>query len=274
MNIYKIKFHRKDWQYIKQKGVSKMDIGEILSDSLRYPISDWSKILILGIIFVIGSISSIIGVFTYNSGLISLIGIIGFIIGLIGYGYLFRIIRASLAGVEELPNFDEWLNMLIDGIKLFIVGLVYSIPAIIIVLIFAASTLLAIIANQSVSSLVTGAIIAAGIGILIAFLYMLIVIPIIAMAIANMAYNDGEFGAAFRFSEILDNIARIGWGNLIIWYIVFGIIYIILALVGSAITGIFSLINPAVSIVLMSLIVTPYLLMYIARSVALVYITE
>jgi hypothetical protein len=246
-----------------------MDIGDVVSDALRYPLSDWTKILMLGIILVIAGIANISRTFIADNTLISVLSIIGLIVGLLGYGYFFRIIKSSLAGISELPSFDDLVTMFIDGIKVAIVGLIYAIPAIILILIFAASIILSLISNPS--SVAMGVLIGAGIGIILAMLYMFIISPIIAIAVANMAYNDGEFSAAFRFSEILDKIGSIGWGNLIIWYIVTGIIYIILAIIGGIITGLFGLIHPVVTLLLMSLIVTPYLQMYIARSIALVY---
>jgi multisubunit Na+/H+ antiporter MnhG subunit len=251
-----------------------MDIGEVISDAIKYPLSDWTKILTLGIILVIASIGSIVGTFMSNGILISVLGLIGFLVGLLGYGYPFRIIKSSLAGISELPEFDEFPNMFIDGIKVAIVGFIYSLPAILIILIFAATTILSILVNPSAAGIAASSIIGAGIGILIAGLYMLIIIPIIAMAIANMAYNDGELGAAFRFSELLDTIANIGWGDLIIWYIVTGIIYWIIGAIGGFITNLFGLISPAVTIVLMALIVTPFLQMYLARAVALAYSSQ
>ena len=249
-----------------------MDIGDVVSDALRYPLSDWTKILMLGIILVIASIASISRTLMADSVLISVLGIIGFIVGLLGYGYFFRIIKSSLAGISELPSFDDLVTMFIDGIKVAIVGLIYAIPAIILILIFAASIIISLISNPS--AVAVGALIGAGIGIILAMLYMLVITPIIAIAVAHMAHNDGEFGAAFRFSEILDKIGNIGWGDIIVWYIVTGIIYIILAAIGGFITSLFGLIHPVVTLVLMSLIVTPYLQMYVARSVALVYSSQ
>ena len=251
-----------------------MDIGEIISDSLTYPISDWTKILILGIITVISNIGNITGTFTQNWGLTAYLTIIGAIIGLLVTGYLFRIIKSSIAGIHELPDFDAWLEMFIDGIKVTIVGIIYSLPAIIIILIFAASIILSILTNSPVNSAIAGTLITAGIGILIAILYMLIITPIIAMAVANMAYNNSKLKAAFKFNEILKKISVIGWGDLIIWYLVVGIVFIILAIIGGAITGLFSLISPIITIVLSSLIVTPFLQIYLARSVALFYSSE
>ena len=53
--------------------------------------------------------------------------------------------------------------------------------------------------------------------IVIGYIVYIIVAAIIGLieviAIANMAYYDGDLGAAFRFGEILDHIARIGWEN-------------------------------------------------------------
>lgn len=61
-----------------------MDIGEIISDSLRYPSSDWTKVIILGVIFIASIV--IVPIF-------------------LAMGYLFRIIKATFAGIDELPEF-------------------------------------------------------------------------------------------------------------------------------------------------------------------------
>ena len=63
-----------------------MDIGEIISDSIKYPSSNWGKVLILGVIMIASIL--IVPVFLL-------------------IGYLFRIIKASLAGLDELPDFDH-----------------------------------------------------------------------------------------------------------------------------------------------------------------------
>lgn len=80
-----------------------MDIGEIVSDSFRYPSTDWKKVIILGVISILSFL--IIPIFLV-------------------LGYAFRVLKASLAGLEELPEFDEWVNMLVDGIKVFVVYIV------------------------------------------------------------------------------------------------------------------------------------------------------
>nr|WP_231551424.1 DUF4013 domain-containing protein [Methanobacterium sp. SMA-27] len=125
------------------------------------------------------------------------------------------------------------------------------------------------ISANTILSFLTAAIL-----VFIALLYILIILPINYMAIAHMANNNGTIMAAFRFHEIIDKIGTIGWGNLILWYLVTGTIYIIISLVGAIITGIFSIINPIVSIILNSLIIYPYLNIYLNRSIALFYLSK
>ena len=74
-----------------------MNIIENISDSLKYPIKNWVKMIILGIILIIP------------------------IVNFIGLGYYLRIIKSNLAGLDELPNFEYVGELFIDGIKLLIV---------------------------------------------------------------------------------------------------------------------------------------------------------
>jgi hypothetical protein len=110
---------------------------------------------------------------------------------------------------------------------------------------------------------------------LIAILYIIIILPIEIIAIADMANNDSKLSSAFRFHEIFDKISSNGWINLIIWYIVTGIIFLILLAVGGLITDIIGRItSPIVGTLLISLTVLPYLFMFLSRSVALFYMSK
>lgn len=232
-----------------------MDIGDVISDSLRYPTSDWSKLVIVGVLF-----------------LISFLIIPTFLV----LGYMFRVIKASLAGVEELPAFEEWVEMLLEGIKLFLVYIIYSLPAIIIAIIsfvslWSSLTSLTYITQTNGTTVTPDMFFAlfggsALIGLIIAGLYTLVIYPIMAVAIGNMAYYNGEFSAAFRFNEILSIISQIGWVDLIIWYIV-------LIMVGIAIGFLVSIIAiiPILGWIFLIFIVYPYFYLFYARAVAWLY---
>jgi len=219
-----------------------MDIGEIISDSIKYPSSGWGKVLILGVIMIASIL--IVPIFLV-------------------YGYVFRIIKATLAGMDELPDFDEIGDMFVDGLKIFVVAIVYAIPVYIIALI------LNMIIGASVDVTTTATTLDAAMfwGILasnIVFAIIAIIVGLIEIiAIANMAYNDGELGAAFRFSEIMDIIANIGWGKYIATYIVIIIIAAIGVLIGMLTMFIL------IGFILLPLVIAPYIAMFGSRAIGL-----
>ncbi len=221
-----------------------MEIGEIISDALKYPSSDWTKVIILGIIFIASIV--IVPIF-------------------LAMGYLFRIIKATLAGSDELPDFDEIGDMFVDGLKILVVGIVYAIPLIII-----AAILSAIFGFSQPTAMNTGTLTGFGLfGFVTGYIIYLIVGIIIGlveyMAIANMALYDGELGAAFRFSEVLERISMVGWGKYIIWYV----IMVLLGIVAALIAGLTFII--LIGFILAPLIIFPYFSMFGARSLALLF---
>jgi Protein of unknown function (DUF4013) len=220
-----------------------MNISDIVTDSISYPSSDWGKILILGVIFI--ACILIVPIFLV-------------------YGYLFRIIKATLAGLDELPEFDEIGDMFVDGLKIFVVSIVYAIPVWIITAIIGLFTGPGMNTTTSISlnPMMFWGLIAAN---LVAVIIALIIGLIEIIAIINMAYYDGELGAAFRFSEILEHISRIGWGKYIATYIIVAIIAFIGFLIGML--TLFILIG----IILLPLVIAPYIAMFATRAIALLF---
>jgi len=219
-----------------------MNISDIVSDSIKYPSSNWGKVLILGVIMIASIL--IVPIFLV-------------------YGYLFRIIKATLAGLDELPEFDEIGEMFVDGLKIFVVAIVYAIPVWII------SAILGLITGTGMNTTTIGLDPMMFWGLFVANLITVIIALIIGLieiiAIVNMAYYDGELGAAFRFSEILEHIARIGWGKYIATYIVVALIAFIGFFIG--VLTFFILIG----IILLPLVIVPYITMFGSRAIALLF---
>jgi hypothetical protein len=85
-----------------------MNITELIKDSLKYPVSDWKKIIVLGIFIVIGGISSLLNLIDITNYVIVLIFVgIGLISGLLVDGYLFRIVKTSVDSENKLPKFND-----------------------------------------------------------------------------------------------------------------------------------------------------------------------
>jgi hypothetical protein len=216
-----------------------MEIGEIISNAIKYPSAAWTKVLILGVILIIP------------------------IVNFIGVGYLFRIIKATFAGIDELPDFDEVGELFIDGLKIFVVGIVYAIPVYIIAAIV--GFLLSISPAATTGTFTGFDIFTFAVGYSVYIIIAIIIGLIEYMAIANMALYEGELGAAFKFSEVLDRIAMIGWGKYLGWYI----IMVLLGLVAAVIAGLTIIV--IVGFILVPLIILPYFSMFGARSLALLF---
>ncbi len=216
-----------------------MEIGEIISDAIKYPSAAWSKVLILGIILIIP------------------------IVNFIGLGYLFRIIKATFAGIDELPDFDDVGELLIDGLKIFVVSIVYAIPVVIIAAIVGA--VLSFNPATTTGTFTGFDMFAFALSYSVYIIIAIIIGLVEIMAIANMALYEGELGAAFKFSEILDRIAMIEWGKYLGWYIVM----VLLGLVAGVIAGLTLII--IVGFILVPLIIYPYFSMFGARSLALLF---
>ncbi|MDO8869158.1 MAG: DUF4013 domain-containing protein [Methanobacteriaceae archaeon] len=224
-----------------------MDIGEIVSDSIKYPASDLKKLIILGLMFLTSFL--IVPIF-------------------LAMGYGFRALKASIAGAEDLPEFDEWGEMLVDGLKVFVVQFVYFlIPALIIIIGSWAS--IAALAAASTTGTMTDPTAFIGIisgTVLIGGIVAIILGLLSTIALANMAYNDSELGAAFRFSEIMNIISQIGWVDYIIWYIVIMIILMIISIISSLV-----MIIPILGFFVAILVIYPYMQLVFYRALALLY---
>ncbi len=157
-----------------------------------------------------------------------LILIIGSIIFPIVLGYGLRIYR----GARTPPDTDDLVSLFVDGIKLFIVELIWAIPVIIVgVIVFGGSAALMMSGSDAAA--------AAGIGgMLLGFLVVMIVGIIVGLfagiGTVRFARTD-SFGEAFNFSAILAHIGRIGWGPyviaLVVLMVVFGIINVVLGVI-------------------------------------------
>ena len=130
----------------KNHGGIIMNIGEIINDSIKYPLSNKRTFLFLGLIVILGDLYSILGSTTHNS-LIIILGILALIFAFVRSGYLLRIMEFSTTNNNILPKLNRWKDLFVNGLKVIVVTLVYVIPILIIVV-----PLSMIIAITSISS--------------------------------------------------------------------------------------------------------------------------
>ena len=238
-------------------------ILDIYKDALEYSAKDWKTLVILGVICLFSFL--LLPVFLVT-------------------GYNYRVINTAVHGVingrDPLPGFDDLIGMFVDGVKVVIIQIAYLLVPFIVFIIFA------VIAGQ-LSGIASSALMI--IGCIITFALMVVACLMDQMGICHMAFNDGSFSKAFAISEIKEVIDEIGWFNCIATYLGLIIITVVIASVVTAIIyGIFTVFgisgailgaNPSgiflLGMVINSLvtmfIVGPYLSIFNARSIGLLY---
>lgn len=255
-----------------------MNMGGIIKDSLRYPFSDWKKILILGLIYLISTIPTSNVPFNLHSGFTYQFSFIALLIYFFIVGYFFKIIQYSLKNTKELPQFRKWVNLFKNGFKVSFVSLLYSIPATVPLILLNSSLLnfsyepgfFIFLINAILNTIIHGHI--SSIWFFVYMLYFLILFPISFIAIANMANNDGKLSYAFKFKEIFDKIKNIGWIKFYSWYLLTSVITLLIFYIGFFIIVIYILTHTfPYEKLINSLILTPYIYIFFSRSIALIY---
>jgi hypothetical protein len=215
-----------------------MDFGKTVGDSFEYAIEGlvgkWSKWLLL---------------------------LISCIIFPLIMGYMMRIYR----GATPSPEPDDWGTMFIDGIKLLIVGIIYALPVIILEIAIIGSAGLALFSGVANPPVNPGAVIGL-LGAVIVGVLILLVVAIIVGLISTIAYirfaRTGSFGEAFNFGAILTHIGRIGW-----------ITYIIALIIMTVIVGVVEVVLISIPVIgfILLLILLPFIILFSARYITLVY---
>jgi len=213
-----------------------VDIGKIIDDSFEYAkeglVKKWETWLLL---------------------------IISCIIFPLYMGYAMRVYR----GEKPVPHFDSWASMFTDGIRLFLVGLIYALPVLILSFILFRST--DIVRSSVNPGTITGLILVVFIGSVI--LVFLTIFTLLIYITAGVRFaRTASFGEAFNFGAIFAHIGRIGWMTYII-----ALLMILISLLNiTIICMVFNVAIPYSGCILL-LLLLPFLGLASPRYIALLY---
>lgn len=188
--------------------------------------------------------------------------LIGGVLGLLGFliipiffvqGYTVRVLQVAMDGGEEAPPFDEWGDLLVDGLKLFVITLAYFLVPM--VLLFGA--LFAFVGISAVGvgaggepspAALTGAGIVGLLLISVGFILFLLVAYLVPAAVANFAHKD-DLGAAFDVRTVIDAAFSADYFVAVVFAILVGLL-----------AGILSFL---LSIIIVGLLLVPFLSFYV-----------
>ena len=152
-------------------------------------------------------------------------------------GYVMRIYR----GEHPAPEVDQWGSLFVDGLKLMIVGLIYTIPVFIIwAVVYGSMILMAFSADagQTSSPMMSGW--SPNIVLLLLMYIFEIVIGLIVPVASIRFARTNRFSEAFNVGAIVEYIGKIGWINYIIALILVAVVIgipICILILGSILIG-------------------------------------
>lgn len=167
-------------------------------------------------------------------GLLTLLGFIIWPLLLPVWGYNVRIARRTIQGeLPSLPDWDDWGDLFTDGVRFFIVGLVYMLPVALIgccayIGLFSAAGI-PLIAEDSPALGIAGMMASYGIFYFLLGVLVLLGLPLVllaSVAVTRMVAHD-SLGSAFEFGQVWQ-LARVGFSNYLMALIVsYGASYLI-----------------------------------------------
>jgi hypothetical protein len=225
-----------DWQKLPFTRFTDMDYGSMVGESFEY-----AKEAVVG---------------KWNKWLMLIIATILF--GLPLMGYAMKVLR----GEKPAPEVNDWGALFIDGIKYFIVSLIYALPIIIVwILVMGASAAAIMSGNYSAMMAALGAM---ALGVLVMFVLGVIIAVFEVIGIVRFA-RTGSIGEALNMSAILATINKIGW----VPYIIALIVLIVVGIIVGIIVGILTMI-PYLGIIIYLCLIAPITLLFM-RYICLLY---
>ena len=228
-----------------------VDIIQTFRDGFEITKTDYVKIFIIGIIFALGSLTSLNNAMQLDNITYFILALISLIFALIGSGYLLSVLKAGINSSTELPSLQIFENF-IDGIKVLIVDIVYYIIPTIIVFILSlfviggplANIITSVSNNPSVSgnltsqallatipqSQLSGLFTSVGFTVIIAII-LFIFFGLLETTAKGRLANTGSLSVALNIGSSFSEVGKIGWFTIIAWFIVEAVILIIAGLI-------------------------------------------
>lgn len=210
-------------------------IVDNLKDAFKYPLYDIKKIGILAILYFIPAGLSLISDYIIldivkqsvisssffkmtilgdlslkqqatliphiNLIFLGIIAIISILLGILAYGYLYKIIESTMNGENNLPKINSYKKMIKKGVKITIIGIIYSLIISVLLIINIKIINISAQSNLGVLGLISSTIFA---------ILSIFIIAIELISITNMIKKEGKLSNAFKFSEIFELISKVG----------------------------------------------------------------
>ena len=206
-----------------------MNVGKIISNSLKYPFRNLKKLPILFILFILIALIPI-GMVSDNRYVL-ILGIIAFFIFiLIVPGYLLSIVNIGLNESSMFPSINFGKNIY-DTIRLFLLRVVYMIvPVAVFFIVW--STMGASSVDMLAELKVHSFLLTIVLGFLAVLISYIIFEVLLFFAKARLAYFN-SLSEALKIHKVVGDIKSIGVVNIIKWLVFMAILMVVVSYVSS-----------------------------------------
>ncbi|WP_067076064.1 DUF4013 domain-containing protein [Methanoculleus horonobensis] len=180
------------------------------------------------------------------------------------YGYTVRV----MSGTKPAPELEGWIGLFIDGIKLIVITIVYSIPLMVLTVLPFLMYFIPVSATVTPAGSGPEPLISPDLAIFVAlaifviFILAAIIIGILSTFAAVRFARTGKMREAFRVGTLVRHVGKIGWIRCFVALLVMGIVV--------AIAQFVLMLIPVLGLILL-LLLTPGFIIFSARYVALLY---
>lgn len=227
-----------------------MEVGKIISNSLKYPFRNIKKLPILFVLFILAAIIPL-GIL-FDNRYVTIFGVISFFLFiLIVPGYLFSIVNIGVNESAVMPSLNFKKNIY-DTLRLIVLRIAYMIvPALVFFIVLSTLGMLSIdmISNLRVLTFV----LTAGLIFFIVLITYIIFEVLLFFAKARLAYLN-SLTEALKIHKVVEDIRSIGIGNIILWLIFMAILLVVASYLSSLV-----MLIPYVGFLIYMVIVIPTL---------------
>ena len=254
-----------------------MDTNDIVNDALHYPLSDYKKLLILGlpnlvlsiffIVFIIQAVG-LEGISDLPSNMIvysplfstfiltTMIFIVVLIIGtLIISGIQLSVIRETIKGNNILPNLEIGKNF-VDGLKVTVLSMVYIAVPVIIYMLILFGLIYLLKDNAFIGIILLSAILV----IVSIFLSIILIVALGRLAETNSLQKALEFGIVYERTKV------IGFGKIFLFIVFSVLLSFVISIIGSVLGLI-----PILGFIISTYVLYTYYFLVLSRCYGLLY---
>ena len=171
------------------------------------------------------------------------------IVNFLAMGFVFDSAKMTLGKKNGLPEWDNWGDLFMKGLMVFVIGLIWMIPVIVLAAIGFGGMWTSLMSGSVTNFFSMGSF---GISMILAVIVGIVVGYLSPLALFGYI-TSGKFGDAFEFNKIIDKAMN---ADYFIAWLVAVVISIVLSAIASAIPFLSIVLSPAASFISMVIGVT------------------